>query len=67
LPGLIDLPTLFFWGTKDAFYKEGDLARLQTLFPNNTTHILEGAGHFIQSEAGPEIASAIREWLPEVQ
>ena len=63
LPSLGDLPTLFFWGTKDPFYGERDLARLQSLFPNHTTQVLEGAGHFIQSEAGGEIATTIRDWF----
>ena len=65
LPVLADLPTLLLWGTDDMFYKERDLARFQTLFPQHTTHVLDGAGHFIQSEVPAEIAEAVREWYPE--
>lgn len=64
LPRLGHLPALFLWGDRDAFYKEEDLRRLEKVFADHQTRVLEGAGHFIQSEAGPEIAASIRDWHP---
>ena len=63
LPAISHLPSLLLWGPEDRFYKEEDLERFRSLFPNNTTHVLEGSGHFIQSEAPEEITQAIKDWF----
>lgn len=62
-PRLAMVPSLLLWGTEDSFYGERDLERLQGMFRTNTVHILEGAGHFIQSDAPEEITEVVSTWL----
>ena len=66
LPSIGDLPTLILWGTSDRFYGRREQHRLESLFPNHTTHVLEGAGHFLQSDAGEDVAAAIASWFSTV-
>lgn len=61
---LRDLPTLILWADQDNFYKETEASRIRDIFPEHEVHVLEGVGHFIQDDAGPEIVSTIRAWRP---
>jgi haloalkane dehalogenase len=62
LPALADRPTLILWPTKDVAFKEPERKRWEEIFPNHTTRLLEGAGHYIQEDAPEEIVAAIRDW-----
>ena len=62
LGNLEHLPTLIVWGDKDPFFKSSDRARIEDLFPNHTSHVLTGAGHFIQDDASEELVRCIKEW-----
>jgi haloalkane dehalogenase len=62
LPALSDRPALIVWGDKDVAFREPELRRWEQVFPNHHTVRLEGAAHYIQEEAGDEIAAAIGEW-----
>jgi haloalkane dehalogenase len=62
LPALSDRPALIVWGDKDVAFREPELRRWEQVFPNHQTVRLEGAAHYIQEEAGDEIAAAIGEW-----
>ncbi len=60
---LIDqLPTLIVWADGDMAFRDRDRERLEQKFPNHTTVVVKGAGHFVQSDAAEEMSSAIRTW-----
>jgi haloalkane dehalogenase len=57
-----ELPCLIVWGDRDVAFREGERMRFETLFANHRTHVLRGAGHYVQEDAGEEIALAVRSW-----
>ena len=59
---LQDLPALIVWADADMAFGDGDLKRLEAKFPDHTTVIVKGAGHFVQSDAADEMSGAIRTW-----
>jgi haloalkane dehalogenase len=60
---LIDqLPTLIVWADADVAFGDKDRARLGEKFPNHTTVVVHGAGHFVQSDAADEMSEAVRTW-----
>lgn len=56
------LPTLIVWADGDVAFGDHDRKRLEAKFPRHTTVIVEGAGHFVQSDAADEVSEAIRAW-----
>ncbi|MDH4225351.1 MAG: alpha/beta fold hydrolase [Deltaproteobacteria bacterium] len=62
LAGLSGHPALLVWGNKDMAFKKEELQRWQSVFPQAETHILKGAGHFIQEDAPQEIVAHIQHW-----
>jgi haloalkane dehalogenase len=59
----LDVPVLLFWGDKDDITKTG-LYFLKHIFKKaNEPVIIKGAGHFIQEDAGEEVAGKIVEWM----
>jgi haloalkane dehalogenase len=62
LPALRDRQALIVWPTKDVAFRKPERRRWERVFPNHRTVMLEGAGHYIQEDAPPEIVAAIREW-----
>lgn len=59
---LEDVPALLVWGDRDVAFGTRELQRFERIFPNHHTHVLAGAGHYVQEEAPDEIAAAIRRW-----
>lgn len=59
---LDQLPTLVVWADADIAFGEKDRRRLEAKFPNHTTAVVHGAGHFVQSDAADEMSQAIRAW-----
>lgn len=57
---LADKPTLLAWGMKDVAFREKELLRWQAMFSNVQVVRFETAGHYVQDEAGEEIAKLIR-------
>lgn len=55
------------WTNPGSFYGEGELRRIERLFPEHRTHILSGVGHFIQDDAPVEIIEVIRDWTSPVE
>lgn len=53
------------WGMKDIAFREKELNRWQSVFPEAAVHRFETAGHFVQDEAGDEIAEMMREMLED--
>jgi haloalkane dehalogenase len=52
------------WPTKDVAFGDRERRRWEEVFPEHHTVLLEGAGHYVQEDAAPEIVSAIRDWRP---
>lgn len=59
---LQDLPALIVWADADMAFGDNDRKRLEAKFPDHTTVIVKGAGHFVQSDAADEMSEAIRNW-----
>ena len=59
---IMDLPTLLVWANKDSAFGPKELGRWQTLLPNHHDHMLRGAGHYWQDDAGEEVVLVIRDW-----
>lgn len=62
LDRIAHLPALIVWGDADFAFKEGERRRWEEALPHATTHILQGAGHYIQDDAPDEIVATIRNW-----
>jgi haloalkane dehalogenase len=62
LPRLRDRPALIVWPTKDVAFGDRERRRWEQTFPDHQTVLLEGAGHYMQEDAAPEIVDAIRGW-----
>jgi haloalkane dehalogenase len=62
LPRLRDRPALIVWPTRDPAFRKRERQRWEQTFPGHRTVRLEGAGHYIQKDAAPEIVASIRSW-----
>jgi haloalkane dehalogenase len=62
IPDLASLPTLIVWGDADFAFRAKERRRWEQAFADHHTVIIEGAGHFVQSDAPEEFAAAIRDW-----
>lgn len=59
----LDLPVLLPWGQEDPITAPAE-AHLRSIFRNVAPPLpIKGAGHFIQEDAGEEIAGHIVEWM----
>ncbi|WP_062991384.1 alpha/beta fold hydrolase [Nocardia anaemiae] len=65
IPSLASLPTLIIWGNADVVFGDKERRRWEELFPGHHTVIVDGGGHFVQSDAPDQFAAAIREWWSE--
>lgn len=59
---LSSLPALIAWGDADFAFRAKERHRWEHIFPDHETVVLEGAGHFVQSDAPETFAAAIRDW-----
>jgi haloalkane dehalogenase len=57
-----DLPTLILWADTDPIFTAKYLRRMQALFPDASTTVLKGVGHFAQSDAPGDFSEAIETW-----
>ncbi|MGH3734065.1 MAG: alpha/beta fold hydrolase [Micromonosporaceae bacterium] len=62
LPHLASLPTLIVWGDADVAFRSKERQRWEDIFTDHHTVIVEGGGHFVQSDAPDRFAAAIRDW-----
>ncbi|MFO7964854.1 MAG: haloalkane dehalogenase [Desulfobacterales bacterium] len=60
----LDLPVLLAWGEKDTVTRQWE-PKLRAVFRHAAAETIENAGHFIQEDAGEEVASLIRRWITE--
>jgi haloalkane dehalogenase len=63
LLGLADRPALLVWGARDFAFRSRERERFERLFPNHRTVLFEQASHFLQEDAGEEIAAEMRRWM----
>ncbi len=63
----LDLPVLLPWGVEDPITAPAE-AHLRSIFRNTAPPLpIAGAGHFVQEDAGEEIARHIVSWLRDSQ
>jgi len=62
LADLAHLPTLIVWGDADIAFRPQERERLEAVFPEHETVIVEGAGTYVESDAPEEFVAAIRTW-----
>ncbi len=60
---IADKPALLLWGMRDIFFKEKELVRWKTLFPQARAVMYPQVGHFVPDEAGPETLEEVRAFL----
>ena len=58
----LDLPVLLPWSDGDPITREGEYM-LRSIFKNCVPPLTINAGHFIQEDAGEEVAEHIRAWI----
>lgn len=56
------VPTLIVWADVDPIFTAKYRERCEATFPNHTTTVLHGVGHFSQSDAPTEFCAAIENW-----
>ena len=57
-----DLPSLLLWADADIAFRAGERRRWQQILTERSDHLLAGAGHFWQDDAGEEAADVLAEW-----
>ena len=62
----LDLPVLLPWGVEDAITAPSERF-LRSLFRNVAPPLPVAAGHFIQEDAGEEVAGHIARWMEETR
>jgi haloalkane dehalogenase len=58
-------PMLVAWGMKDIAFREKELRRWLTAFPEASVVRFPKTGHYVQDEAGPELAARMATFLAE--
>ncbi len=56
-------PKLILWGDSDPVLPLATGRRLAAVLGGEIDHVIAGAGHFLQEDAGPEIGRIIADWL----
>jgi len=64
LAGIADKPALILWPDKDLAFGAAPRRQWEQLLSNHHTVMIEGSGHFVQEEAGEQLADEIRKWWP---
>ncbi len=60
-------PALILWGMKDIAFKEKELKHWEELFPQAGVFRFPEAGHFLQEEEGPQLASIIKNFIQDTR
>lgn len=63
LPKLKERPALIVWGMKDFAFRDAARKRFEQAFPRHKTVLLANASHFLQEDAGEQIAEEIKAFL----
>jgi haloalkane dehalogenase len=67
LPALASTPALIVWGTADFAFRDRERERFERAFPGHTTIQYPNASHFLQEDAGEEIAEQVTTFLRGLQ
>lgn len=62
LPDIAGLPALIIWGDGDFAFGDKELRQWEQTLTDHQTVIVNGAGHFVPSDAPEQFAAAIRNW-----
>ena len=62
----LGIPALLIWGGRDEVTPSWEPHLREILRPARETLLIESAGHFIQEEAGAEVAKEIASWLESI-
>lgn len=62
---LADLPVYMLWGMKGPAFREQELERWLTLWPEARVERLATIGHFVQEELGPALGPKVESFLRE--
>jgi haloalkane dehalogenase len=65
LPRIADRSVLIVWGMKDFAFRDADRKRFENIFPKHKTVLFHQASHFLQEDAGDQIADSIRAFCLE--
>jgi haloalkane dehalogenase len=57
-----DRPSLLFWADGDIAFGDTERSRWKSLLTDRTDHLLAGAGHYWQDDAGEEASRVLSEW-----
>ena len=63
LQKLKERPALIVWGMKDFAFRDAARKRFEQAFPRHKTVLLANASHFLQEDAGEQIAEEIKAFL----
>lgn len=62
LPDIAGLPALIIWGDGDFAFGDKELRQWEQTLTDHQTVMVNGAGHFVPSDAPEQFAAAIRNW-----
>jgi haloalkane dehalogenase len=62
LKNVADRPALIVWGAKDFAFQEPYRRRFEAIFPRHEAILLDDASHFVQEDAGEQIALAFKKF-----
>lgn len=62
LSDIAALPALIIWGDADFAFGNTELHRWEQILTDHQTVVINGAGHFVPSDAPVQFAAAIRDW-----
>ena len=65
LPKISDRPALIVWGLKDFAFGDSARQRFEQAFPHHRSVLLPHASHFLQEDAGEQIADEIRSFCQQ--
>jgi len=66
LSKIADRPALIAWGLKDFAFRDAARHRFEEAFPRHRTVTLAGASHFLQEDAGEQIAAEFKAFCTQV-
>jgi len=66
MPKIADRPALIVWGQKDFAFRQAARQRFEKLFPNHRTVLLPHASHFLQEDAGEQIAAEFKRFRARI-
>ena len=66
MPKIADRPALIVWEQKDFAFRQAARQRFEKLFPNHRTVLLPDASHFLQEDAGEQIAAEFKRFRARI-